>query len=244
MTPLMSKANQRSLEQNDIWTVSPSRRTELMDEKFMRNLAILRKPDVTYRALLYALFASFRPQFLVGGVCQLISAIIQVVNPFILRYLISFLAGAHENNASHVAHGIGLVILMTALQFVQSGCANQFLHQSMLAGSQSRAVLISAISQKAMRSRPEAQRTTVPTKVPETQQHLAEQSPHQKSQIGPDPHVGDSHDRSPEAVDWNNSQVLVCRPLDISRGRSYLRNDRASYRQIVIGSIKLVPCSI
>lgn len=103
-----------------------------------------------------ALYDTFRNEFLLGGLCEGVAAVVQVLSPFVLRYLINFSAKAYAAQhsgaaAPSIGHGIGLVIGVTVLQMIQSVCTNHFLFRGMMVGGQARAVTISVIFDKAMK---------------------------------------------------------------------------------------------
>lgn len=105
--------------------------------------------------LLWALHESFKREFWLGGVAALVATILQVMAPFVLRYLIQFAADAWV--ASHsgksppsVGGGIGIAIAVTVMQVIQSLGINHFIYRGMMVGGESRAVLISIIYEKSM----------------------------------------------------------------------------------------------
>ena len=91
-----------------------------------------------------------------GGACQLVASILQVLSPFILRYLISFATKAYYANQRHlpapnIGHGIGLVIGVTTMQIVQSMGTNHFIYRGQMVGGQVRGVLITVIFEKSLK---------------------------------------------------------------------------------------------
>lgn len=111
--------------------------------------------DGSKRPLLGALHESFTFEFWLGGVCSLIATVMQVLSPFILRYLIQFATDAyiaHVNHTPtpHIGRGLGLAIGVTLMQIVQSVCISHFIYRGMMMGGQTRAVLISMIYEKSM----------------------------------------------------------------------------------------------
>ncbi|KAL1304864.1 hypothetical protein AAFC00_003788 [Neodothiora populina] len=155
MAPIMEVGYQRTLEFNDLWTVNPNRSTDVLAERlnasFKRRVA---NGDVN--PLRGALYDTFKKEFLLGGLCEGIAAVVQVLSPFVLRYLINFATEAYQAKytgqpAPHIGHGIGLVIGVTCLQQIQSVCTNHFIYRGMIVGGQARAVTISVIFDKAMR---------------------------------------------------------------------------------------------
>ncbi|KAG8533135.1 uncharacterized protein KY384_001918 [Bacidia gigantensis] len=155
MAPLMSKGYQRPLELNDIWLVNPNRSAEVLSATL--NASFRRRVERGDRyPLLWALHETFQFEIWLGGVCQLLSSILQVLSPFVLRYLISFAAKAYvaqqaHTAAPHIANGIGLVIGISFMQVAQSFGTNHFIYRGQMVGGQSRAVLIETIFEKAMK---------------------------------------------------------------------------------------------
>lgn len=102
------------------------------------------------------MYDTLKVEFLVGGACQLTSSVVQVISPFLLRYLIAFAAKAYvakQEGAAQppVAHGIGLVFAILILAVCQTTCTNQFIYRGMMNGGQTRAMLMAVIFDKAMR---------------------------------------------------------------------------------------------
>lgn len=107
------------------------------------------------KPLLYALHDSFTKEFWIGGLCSLIAAFMQVLSPFVLRYLIQFATDAYVAHVSHtpgphIGRGVGLAIGVTLMQIVQSVCISHFIYRGMMMGGQTRAVLIGMIYEKSM----------------------------------------------------------------------------------------------
>ncbi|KAK8168087.1 ABC multidrug transporter-like protein [Phyllosticta citrichinensis] len=155
MSPLMSIGYQRPLELNDIWLVNPDRSAEALSKKlhesFDRRVAAGGK-----RPLLGALYDTFKYDIYVSGASNFVTSMIQTLAPFTLRYLINFATEAYVAQRRGVdepdlGYGMGLVVAVTGMQVIQSILLNHFFYKSMMIGGESRAVLISAIFDKAMR---------------------------------------------------------------------------------------------
>jgi len=102
------------------------------------------------------MYDTIKVEFIVGGICQLISSVVQVVSPFLLRYLIAFAADAyvakqHGRPEPPLGRGIGLVFAILCLAVCQTTCTNQFMYRGMMNGGQARAMLMAVIFDKAMR---------------------------------------------------------------------------------------------
>lgn len=154
MNPLMTTGYKRPIELNDIWLVNPDRSTETMMSKLVASFE-RRTARGERNPLTWALFDTFRGEFLLGAACALFSALFQVFSPFTTRYLIQFatdawLADRTGSKAPKIGHGIGLVIGLTFMQICQSMATNHFLYRGMMVGGQCRAVLINAIFEKSL----------------------------------------------------------------------------------------------
>jgi ABC-type multidrug transport system fused ATPase/permease subunit len=155
MQPLMRVGYKRPLEKNDIWTVNPDRSAEILANKLEAAFK-RRRAEGKERPLLGAMFETFKWEFIIGGTCQLSASVIQAVAPFVLRYLINFAVRAYvaersDAPAPNIGEGIGLVIGITAMQFLQSLSTNHFMYRGMMIGGEARGVLIALIFNKAMK---------------------------------------------------------------------------------------------
>lgn len=93
INPLMTVGYKRHIELNDIWLVNPDRSSETMINKLMKSFKE-RSSRQERNPLMWALFDTFKPEFLLGGVCALFSALFQVFSPFTTRYLITYATNA------------------------------------------------------------------------------------------------------------------------------------------------------
>lgn len=144
----------RTIEPNDIWKINPNRSVEVLTAKLKASFKERVARGDKY-PLLFALHETFMFEFWLGGLSQLVANILQVMSPFVLRYLIAFATSAYDAIANGtpppaIGKGIGLVFGVTIMQVVQSFGTNHFIYHGMITGGQSRAVLISIIFEKAM----------------------------------------------------------------------------------------------
>ena len=155
MAPLMELGYQRPLEVNDIWLVNPNRRAEPLSQKLQVSFDKRVSKGDKY-PLLFALHETFLFEIWLGGAASLVAAILQVIAPFTLRFLIAFankayIAQVRRQAPPHIADGIGLVIAITIMQAIQSLGTNHFIYRGQIVGAQSRGVLTDVIFEKAMR---------------------------------------------------------------------------------------------
>ena len=108
--------------------------------------------------LLWAMHETFKVEFWIGGLCQLAASTLQVMSPFLLRYLIAFASEAYAAQHSpgrfqgpNIGHGLGLVFGVSLMQVCQSLGTNHFIYRGMMIGGQSRATLITVIFEKSMK---------------------------------------------------------------------------------------------
>lgn len=156
MVPLLSVGYRRPLELNDIWQVNPKRSLDRLAPGFEGALACRLRSKSRLDPLLLALYDTLKFNFVVGGLAQLIAGSIQVLTPFVLKYLIAFvqeafIAYATGGISPHVGRGIGLVIGIACMQVLQSLCANQYYYNGMLLGGQARSTMIACIFKKGLK---------------------------------------------------------------------------------------------
>ncbi|KAL9612812.1 MAG: hypothetical protein Q9167_002595 [Letrouitia subvulpina] len=155
MAPLMHVGYQRPLELNDIWLVNPDRAAGLLAQRLRASFQKRVARGDRY-PLFWAMHETFFVEFWIGGFCQLFSSIFMVMSPFTLRYLISFATQAYISQHTgrpppHIGKGVGLVIGVTCMQILQSLGTAHFIYRGQMVGSQSRAVLITLIFEKAIK---------------------------------------------------------------------------------------------
>ncbi|KAL3470334.1 P-loop containing nucleoside triphosphate hydrolase protein [Aspergillus californicus] len=155
MSPLMKVGYLRPLDLQDIWTVNPDRKVDLLSARLEH--ALDRRTHAGEKhPLLWALYDTFRFEFILGGICQLFSSLLMVFAPYLTRYLIAFATDAYVAQHSglptpHIGRGMGFAVGITLMQALQSLCTNQFLYRGQIVGGQVRAVLILHIFNKAMK---------------------------------------------------------------------------------------------
>jgi ATP-binding cassette subfamily C (CFTR/MRP) protein 1 len=156
IAPLMSVGYQRPLELNDIWAVNPNRSVDVMVAKLKEALKRRKAKPGKLDPLVMAIYDTFKNDFWIGGACQLTAGCLQVLSPFTLKYLITFVEEAYNAKVNGgasppIRRGLGLVIGITCMQMVQSLCMTQFYYRGMLVGGQARSTLIACIFEKAMK---------------------------------------------------------------------------------------------
>ncbi|KAH0842428.1 hypothetical protein AYO21_10499 [Fonsecaea monophora] len=236
MNPLMITGYKRPIELNDIWLVNPDRSATTMRDKlsasFKRRVARGER-----NPLMYALFDTFRGEFLLGAMCALFSALFQVFSPFTTRYLIQFatdawVADKFGGKSPSIGHGIGLVIGITFMQICQSMATNHFIYRGMMVGGECRAVLINAIFEKSLviSGRAKAGGKAIKADgVPETVEQTEDEKHEARStlarvlskrltpkggpKVTPDKAAGISGD----GVGWNNGRIVNLMSVDTYR---------------------------
>lgn len=217
----------RPLELQDIWTVNPNRTVDVLSDRLDAALED-RIARGTKRALVWALYDTFRFEFILGAVCQFFSSLLLVFAPYLTRYLIAYATEAYAAQHSgrpepHIGRGMGFVVGITCMQALQSLCTNQFLFRGQMVGGQIRAVLISQVFNKAMklsgRAKAGGQATAEEVKALEaTREALMKQDAKGKSQ---DPKAAAAA-TSPGGVagdgrGWNNGRIIALMSIDVDR---------------------------
>ncbi|RAL16060.1 ATP-binding cassette transporter YOR1 [Aspergillus homomorphus CBS 101889] len=155
IAPLIKTGYLRQLETQDVWSVNPDRKVDLLTARF--DIALKRRTEKgSKKALIWALFDTFRTEFIIGGICQVVSMILSVVTPYLVRNLTSYAMDAyaahHGNHPSpNLGRGLGFAFGIPVMQAVQTLCLSQAFYRGMICGGQIRAVLVSTIYTKAMK---------------------------------------------------------------------------------------------
>ncbi|PGH17822.1 hypothetical protein AJ80_04644 [Polytolypa hystricis UAMH7299] len=218
----------------NIWLVNPDRKLEIISDRlssaFERRIA---RGD--RYPLLWALYDAFKFEFWLGGMCQLLSSLLQVFTPYTTRYLIAFASDAYFATRGNmpgpaVGKGIGIVIGISCMQILQSLSQSQFFYRGMIVGGQSRAALIDMIFAKVLKLSTRAKAGGKAILDGQTQQKATEElqkardgllksifdrKGSQKSgpRVTPDAAAGISGD----GTGWGNGRIVALMSIDTDR---------------------------
>lgn len=219
ITSCSQTGHRRPLEVNDIWLINPTRRTHDLAAKLKVNFQDNHRKGAK-RPLARALFQTFKTDIIVGGLAAFMSSMIQVLVPFVVKYIIAYAAQDYEARllgvpAPAVGKGVGLVLSITIMQILGSMGYNHFFYRGMLVGGQVRSALISMIFDKSMtisgRAKAGGEVKTPPpgVKIGSDEenkffrQQLAEKLSHTTKQKGPEA--------------WGNGRIVNLMSVDTSR---------------------------
>ncbi|KEY72370.1 hypothetical protein S7711_01047 [Stachybotrys chartarum IBT 7711] len=154
MSSIMATGYRRPLELGDIWLLHPERRSHNLSATLRANFRQNYEKGFK-RPLTRAVFQTFKTDLVVGALAAFVSTMIQVLVPFVVRYIVAFAVQDYEARRSTtpgppIGDGIGLVVGIAAMQVLGSVGYNHLFYRSMLVGGQVRAALIPAIFDKAM----------------------------------------------------------------------------------------------
>ena len=214
----MQTGYRRQLDLKDLPTVNPDRAVDPLTER-MRASFKRRVDRGDKYPLLWAMHEVFFRDFWLGGFCHLVSAILQVMSPFALRYLIQFATDAYIASSQglpppHIGAGLGLVLGVTAMQILQSLGVNHFIYRGMLVGGMARASLISLIYEKSMviSGRAKAGGAELPdvpaAKVTEKEDKKKEKKKQRGMKGPPGGPPGGQPGVSADGVGWGNGRIV------------------------------------
>lgn len=215
----------RPLELQDIWTVNPDRTVDVLSERLDAALDS-RTERGSKHALVWALYDTFRFEFILGGICQLFSSLLLVFAPYLTRYLIAFATEAYVAQQSgqpapHVGRGMGFVVGITCMQALQSLCTNQFLYRGQMVGGQIRAVLISQIFNKAMklsgRAKAGGTATAEEIKALESAKETLIKSEGKETKQDPKAAADAARGVAGDGRGWNNGRIIALMSIDVDR---------------------------
>ncbi|KAI3098250.1 hypothetical protein CBS147333_9109 [Penicillium roqueforti] len=225
MSPLMKVGYLRPLELQDIWTVNPDRAVDVLSSRLDAALEKRTESGVN-RPLLWALYDTFRFEFLLGGICQLLSSLLLVFAPYLTRYLIAFATEAYVAEKAglpepYIGRGMGFVVGITCMQSMQSLCTNQFLYRGQVVGGQIRAVLISHIFNKAMklsgRAKAGGQATPEEVKALDATKEALSNPEEKGKQHKPDTALPGPGGVAGDGRGWNNGRITALMSIDVDR---------------------------
>ncbi|TWU73782.1 hypothetical protein ED733_003923 [Metarhizium rileyi] len=223
MTPLMVTGYKRQLQKNDLWKVNPDRAVEPLTRKVKESFH-RRVRNGDKHPLLWALHDTFKVEFWQGGFCALMTAVVQVMAPFTLRFLIQFATDAYIANvegrsAPPIKNGIGLAFGITIMQIFQSVCASQFIYRGMMIGAQTRGVLIGVIYEKAMVISDRAKvggvkATMIPEKHNADQEENGKDTATEEKSTKKNRGGNKNHVTKEESAGWNNGRIHTLMSVD------------------------------
>ncbi|KAJ5384831.1 ABC transporter integral membrane type 1 [Penicillium concentricum] len=225
MAPLMKVGYLRPLELQDIWTVNPDRTVDVLSGRLDAALEKRTESGINH-PLVWALYDTFRFEFLLGGICQFFSSLLLVFAPYLTRYLISFateawVAQKAGQPAPHIGKGMGFVVGITCMQALQSLCTNQFLYRGQVVGGQIRAVLISHIFNKAMslsgRAKAGGQASPEEVKALEATKEALLKPEEKGKQQKPDAALPAPGGVAGDGRGWNNGRITALMSIDVDR---------------------------
>lgn len=193
--------------------MNPNRRAELLSKR-LDDALDRRTTAGSKRPLLWALYDTFRFEFILGGVCRLLASLLVVFTPYLTRYLIAFATDAYVAQhsgqpAPHIGRGMGFVVGITVMQALQNITTSHFLYRGQMVGGQIRTVLILQIFNKAMRisGRAKAGSAQSPEEL-ETVKQLTAAKDQALKQPGPRPTDGKG---------WGNGRIVSLMSIDVDR---------------------------
>ncbi|KAJ5811897.1 ABC transporter integral membrane type 1 [Penicillium riverlandense] len=224
MSPLMQVGYLRPLELQDIWTVNPNRAVDVLSERLDAAME-KRMKSGKERALVWALYDTFKFEFVLGGICQFFSSLLLVFAPYLTRYLIAFateawIAKEKGLPAPHIGRGMGFTVGITIMQACQSMCTNQFIYRGQMVGGQIRAVLISQVFNKAMRLSGRAKAGGKATdeeikKLEATKEALLKSDGKKKKD--PKADAAAAQGVAGDGRGWNNGRIVALMSIDVDR---------------------------
>jgi ATP-binding cassette, subfamily C (CFTR/MRP), member 1 len=186
--------------------------TPALNENFQKRVKAGSK-----RALLMAIWDTFRFEIVLGGISSLVGGVTQMILPFLLKYLIAYATEAYEAHAEGrpepaIGVGLGWVFGLSAMQILVSMGNNQFFYRGMTVGGQIRAALISMIFTKAMTISGRAKSGWKPPKTPPAD--IAPGSEEEKAWY--DAQLGEE-EANLSSQGWSNGRIINLMSTDTNR---------------------------
>lgn len=171
--------------------------------------------------LIWAIYETFKFEFLLGGICHLVSGLLMVFSPFTSRFLIAFATDAYiaknkDIPGPNIGRGIGLAVGLCLMQVAQALCSSQFMFRGMMVGGQSRAVLIQLIFKKSIKL---SARAKAGGKAIENSQIAQENdsSEEEKRKSGPKVTPDIAPGIAGDGTGWGNGKIVTLMSVDTDR---------------------------
>ena len=205
--------------------MNPDRAVDVLSDRL--EAALQRRTECgAQRPLVWALYDTFRFEFILGGICQFFSSLLQVFAPYLTRYLIAFATEAYVaekagHGTPHIGRGMGFVVGITCMQALQSLCTNQFLYRGQMVGGQIRAVLISHIFSKAIklsgRAKAGGKATEAEIQALEAAKENAIKSDGKGQDQKPQPTAEAANRVAGDGRGWGNGRIIALMSIDVDR---------------------------
>ncbi|KAH8428477.1 ATP-binding cassette transporter YOR1 [Aspergillus melleus] len=201
--PIMKVGYLRELEIQDIWAVNPDRSVDFLSKELGSSLERrLKRGDK--KPLVGAIYETFKREFWIGAICQILGTVIIVLSPLVIRHLISFAMEAYDSRhgtrpSPHVSWGIGYALAIFFMQVIRALCMSQSFYKGDVLGGQVKAALVSLIFSKAMKLSGRA-------KVDGRHSGENDQEHNDKKESTPD-----------EIAGWNNGRITMLMGVEADR---------------------------
>lgn len=225
LTSIFQTGYLRELEVQDIPQVNPSRSVNILVDKVDAAMP-RRRARGSKRPLLGSIYDTFKKELWIGGICQVVSFVIIVVAPYLVRKMVAYVMEREESQHTgkpgpKIGQGMGYAVGLFCMQEVQSLNAGYSSYMACIVGSQIRAVLISNIFSKAMKLSARAKTgTTAPAD---------ERNP--KAQV------------EAEKKAWDNGRIIALMGVNTSQvdqGFAFLHFFMAIFPCMIIGLVILL----
>ncbi|MCP8719280.1 MAG: ABC transporter transmembrane domain-containing protein [Asgard group archaeon] len=164
--PVLKTGYKRTLHPDDLYRLTPELTVQEMHKIFNSHLQkILREAEMRHLednhdlsnfkwpkyAIPWALFLTFRKQYVLATMCLSIAFVIISLCPLVTRQLIDFVQYKYFGVYTTYNRGIGFTFLAVILIFINGLLLNHFFHNAMIVGAQSKGVLTKVLLEKSFK---------------------------------------------------------------------------------------------
>jgi ATP-binding cassette, subfamily C (CFTR/MRP), member 1 len=150
MTPMMRYGYTRYITEDDLWYLAKTDTAVVSDTTFQNAWGYERKKKGG-PSLWTALFRSFGSPYAVGIVFKVISDVLVIVQPQLMRELIAFVRSYHNPQPQPFSVGVAVAIGMFGVSVTQSLCLHQSFQRLARVGIKLKSSLVCAIYNKSLK---------------------------------------------------------------------------------------------
>ncbi|EGW32740.1 uncharacterized protein SPAPADRAFT_135872 [Spathaspora passalidarum NRRL Y-27907] len=158
--PILKKGYLRTLYPDDLFKLTPELTVQQLHGQWEQHLEkIITSAETSYKmkhpdlsgfkwphyAIPYALFLTFKWQYLFSSLCLSLAFVCTTLSPLLTRRLIDYVEYKYFGLETSIGKGVGYTLASVVLIFINGLLLNHFFHNAMICGAQAKTILTKAL---------------------------------------------------------------------------------------------------